>query len=161
MMRIDRFLSIFQLLIIFGIFLTFIDAEENKNTVSYTNDKSVICFFLNNFIQCWSSSTVYKISSLDKNNTNWEVHCTEVELVEECHLLFVQKITNITCSESTTGSPKQASFTQSKIMGFNKGIVFFLILIFRIWLWVFNCFYYKCSFISWFCGISINEKTLL
>ncbi|CAF4009015.1 unnamed protein product [Adineta steineri] len=101
MLSIDRFLGIFQLLIIFTIFLNFINTKQNKNT-------------------CWSSSTIYHISSLDNNNNNanWEINCTEIELVEECHLSFVEKITNKTCSQSITSSDKQPSFTQKYGYGF-------------------------------------------
>jgi len=45
---------------------------------------------------------------------------TEIELVEVCHLSFVQKVTRKTCSDSTRSSSKQPSFIESKIIIFNK-----------------------------------------
>ncbi|CAF1341209.1 unnamed protein product [Rotaria sordida] len=95
----DRFLSIFQLLVIFGLFFSFINGQNNQ-------------------IKCWSSSTVYKISSLNDNNTNWEINSTEIELVKECHLSFVQKITNKACSALAISSLRQPSFAQKYGYGF-------------------------------------------
>ncbi|CAF3983564.1 unnamed protein product [Rotaria sp. Silwood2] len=99
MIKIDQFLNILQLLIIFGLFLSFINGQSNKST-------------------CWSSTTVYKISALDNNNNNWEINSTEIELVKECHVSFVQKITKKNCSELVSSSARQPSLTQKYGYGF-------------------------------------------
>ncbi|CAF1316782.1 unnamed protein product [Rotaria sp. Silwood1] len=100
MIKIIRFLNIFQLLVIFGLFLSLINGQNNRTT-------------------CWSSTTVYKIIPLDdNNNTHWEINSTEIELVKECHLSFVQKITNKTCSQLATSSARQPSFAQKYGYGF-------------------------------------------
>lgn len=73
-------------------------------------------FDANDIVQCWSSSAVYKISPYDDNSAEWTINCTEIELVNECHLAFAQKMTNKTCSEYSTLSRKQPSWSQSKII---------------------------------------------
>ncbi|UJR27380.1 hypothetical protein I4U23_008670 [Adineta vaga] len=103
MFRIDPFRNSFQWFIVCALFLSFINAKENEDT-------------------CWSPSTVYRISSIDdKNNENYtirEINCTEIELVDQCHLSFVQKLTNKTCLPSTLSSRKHPSFAHKYGYGF-------------------------------------------
>ncbi|CAF4470644.1 unnamed protein product, partial [Rotaria socialis] len=99
MIKLDQHSSVLILLFIVGLFLTLINGEDNKTS-------------------CWSSSTVYKISAHNGNHTDWEISATEIEFVEECHLSFVQKITNKNCSEVIGPSRRHPTLLQKYGYGF-------------------------------------------
>ncbi|CAF1157917.1 unnamed protein product [Adineta ricciae] len=76
--------------VLYPLALTIVDAADNQNS-------------------CWSSSTIYRIASFNDVNANSiirNVNYTEFELVNECHLSFVQKLANKTCLTSTRSSRK-------------------------------------------------------
>ncbi|CAF1369847.1 unnamed protein product [Rotaria magnacalcarata] len=93
MIKLDQHSSLLILLVIIGLFFTFINGEDNRTS-------------------CWSSSTVYKISAHNGNHTDWEINVAETEFVEECHLSFVKTITNKSCSEVIGSSRRHPTLLQ-------------------------------------------------
>ena len=56
---------------------------------------------------------------MNANSITRNVNYTEVELVNECHLSFVQKLTNKTCLTSTRSSRKPPPLAHSTSLTFN------------------------------------------